>query len=320
MAIDTVVGAVQMFEARLSPEGRPAGTFLLLGPTGTGKTKTAEALARELHGDEKSLVRIDCGEFQMEHEVARLIGAPPGYLGHRETHPLISQQKLEAATSRGCTLSIVLFDEIEKAAPSMCRLLLGVLDKATLHLGDNTAVNFENSLIFLTSNLGADRIYRQIGPGFGFDGAAGIAGPTLVRKLEKIAASAVRKHFSPEFINRIDATLTYGPLNEESLRRILDQHIEDLRSHLRRRLQGSAFEIRICKESREFLLQRGTSAAYGARELKRTIHRNLTQQLAARAARGEIPPGSLVEVCTDISYRGLTIVVRPPEQEWRLTA
>ena len=161
-AMTQIVPYVQMHRAGLAPEGRPVGVFLLLGPTGTGKTKTVEALADTLHGSEKHVVRVDCGEFQMEHEVAKLIGAPPGYLGHRETQPVLSQQKLNAAASEGCDLTLVLFDEIEKAAPSMTRLLLGVLDKATLRLGDNSVVNFERSIIFLTSNLGAEELRKEI--------------------------------------------------------------------------------------------------------------------------------------------------------------
>src|SRR5271155_3471397 len=154
-ATKVIVPYIQMFQAGLAPEGRPVGVFLLLGPTGTGKTKTVEALAEILHGSSKNLLKVDCGEFQMEHEVAKLIGAPPGYLGHRETQPILTQQKLNSVTSEKCPLSIVLFDEIEKAAPSLTRLLLGVLDKGVLRLGDNSTVNFERCMIFLTSNLGA---------------------------------------------------------------------------------------------------------------------------------------------------------------------
>jgi len=163
-AMKYIVPYVEMFQAGLSPEGRPAGVFLLLGPTGTGKTKTVEALAEVMHGSEKNVLKVDCGEYQMEHEVAKLIGAPPGYLGHRETQPMLTQQKLNAVTSEKSNLAIVLFDEIEKAAPSMVRLLLGVLDRANLRLGDNTSVNFENSLIFLTSNLGAREMMKELHP------------------------------------------------------------------------------------------------------------------------------------------------------------
>src|ERR1700683_915702 len=169
IAIQTIVPYVQIHQASLSPEGRPIGVFLLLGPTGTGKTKTVEALAEVLHGSARKLLRVDCGEFQMEHEVAKLIGAPPGYLGHRETQPMLTQQKLSAAASESSSLALVLFDEIEKSAPSMTRLLLGVLDKAVLRLGDNTIVNFERTLIFLTSNLGAEAMRKELAPDFGFE-------------------------------------------------------------------------------------------------------------------------------------------------------
>ena len=167
-AMTGIIPFVQMHQAGLAPEGRPVGVFLLLGPSGTGKTKTVEALAEVLHGSEKNVLRIDCGEFQMEHEVAKLIGAPPGYLGHRETHPLLTQQKVNAVASERSNLSIVLFDEIEKAAASMTRLLLGVLDKAALRLGDNTSVNFEKTMIFMTSNLGAREMLTFLKPAFGF--------------------------------------------------------------------------------------------------------------------------------------------------------
>src|SRR6266853_5520503 len=159
-ATKAIVPYVYMYQSGLAPEGRPAGVFLLLGPTGTGKTKTVEALAEVLHGSEKQLLKVDCGEFQMDHEVAKLVGAPPGYLGHRETQPMFTQQKLGSVTSESSNLSLVLFDEIEKAAPSMSRLLLGVLDKAILRLGDNTLVNFERTLIFLTSNLGGEAMRK----------------------------------------------------------------------------------------------------------------------------------------------------------------
>src|ERR1700710_1145723 len=149
-AIETIVPYIQMHQAGLAPEGRPVGVVLLLGPTGTGKTRTVEALAEVMHGSSRNLLKVDCGEFQMEHEVAKLIGAPPGYLGHRETQPMLSQQKLTAVTSDKSALSLVLFDEIEKAAPSLTRLLLGVLDRGVLRLGDNSTVNFEKSLVFLT--------------------------------------------------------------------------------------------------------------------------------------------------------------------------
>ncbi len=292
-----IVPYVQMHRAGLAPEGRPAGVFLLLGPTGTGKTRTVEALADVLHGSERNLLRIDCGEFQMEHEVAKLIGAPPGYLGHRETQPLITQQKLNAVTSESSNLALVLFDEIEKAAPSMTRLLLGVLDKAALRLGDNTSVNFERTLIFLTSNLGADAMRKHLSPDFGFETmvpATSVGGG--LGKLQGIGRGAVQRRFSPEFINRIDSIITYRPLDEAAIDTILDQQITALETHINIRLEDDAFDLEVTREARKVLLKRGVSKEYGARELKRIILRLVTQPLAALVEQGFVPPGCAVIV------------------------
>src|SRR5580693_5922758 len=295
--INVIVPYIEMFQAGLAPENRPVGVFLLLGPTGTGKTRTVEALAEALHGTSKSLLKVDCGEFQMEHEVAKLIGAPPGYLGHRETQPMLSQQKLTAVTSERSALSLVLFDEIEKAAPSLTRLLLGVLDRGILRLGDNSVVNFEKSLVFLTSNLGAREMMREISPDFGFQSAA-VSGTRedLGQKLQGIALVAVRKKFSPEFINRIDHVITYRPLDAESFSAITDHEIASLQNHVNTRLGNRCFAIEVPFETRQWLIERGTSAEYGARELKRTIHKHLTQPLATLVAKNQIEAGSRVRV------------------------
>jgi len=306
-ATRVIVPYIQMFQAGLAPEGRPVGVFLLLGPTGTGKTKTVEALAEVLHGSEKNVLKVDCGEFQMEHEVAKLIGAPPGYLGHRETQPMLTQQKLNAVTSEKCNLSLVLFDEIEKAAPSMTRLLLGVLDKAILRLGDNSTVNFEKSLVFLTSNLGAREMMREINPDFGFQSVKPAERADLTSKLQNIALVAVRKRFSPEFVNRIDCIITYQPLTAESLSAILDKQIVDLQSHVNTRLGNRSFVLDVPAEARQFLLQKGTSPEYGARELNRTIHRYLTQPLATMVATNQVNAGARVWVEVDAAADKLMI-------------
>ena len=310
-ATRVIVPYIQMYQAGLAPEGRPVGVFLLLGPTGTGKTKTVEALAEVLHGTEKNVLKIDCGEFQMEHEVAKLIGAPPGYLGHRETQPMLTQQKLNAVTSDKCSLSLVLFDEIEKAAPSMTRLLLGVLDKGILRLGDNSIVNFEKSLVFLTSNLGAREMMREINPDFGFQSVKPAQRSDLTRKLQNIALVAVRKRFSPEFVNRIDCIITYQPLTPESLSTILDQQIADLQNHVNTRLGARSFTLEVPFDARQFLLRKGTSSEYGARELNRTIHRHLTQPLATLVATGQVSPGARVLV--DVGEGGDSSDIRSAE-------
>jgi ActR/RegA family two-component response regulator/energy-coupling factor transporter ATP-binding protein EcfA2 len=306
-ATKAIVPYVYMYQSGLAPEGRPAGVFLLLGPTGTGKTKTVEAIAELLHGSEKNVVKVDCGEFQMEHEMAKLIGAPPGYLGHRETVPMLTQQRLAEATSPESDLALVLFDEIEKAAHSMTKLLLGILDKGILRLGDNSVVNFEKSLIFFTSNLGAREMLNEIDPAIGFQSSSARPRADLRAKLEGIALGAVRKRFSPEFVNRIDAVVTYQPLGVESMETILDYDIKGLQRHVNSRLGESCFTIEVLPEARNFLLARGVSEKYGARELKRTIHRQLTQPLATMVTRAEINPNAIVQVAVSDDGEQLTI-------------
>jgi ATP-dependent Clp protease ATP-binding subunit ClpA len=300
-AMTGIVPYVQMHQAGLSPDGRPAGVFLLLGPSGTGKTRTVEALAEVLHGSDKNVLRVDCGEFQMEHEVAKLIGAPPGYLGHRETQPLLSQQKLNAVTSERSNLSIVLFDEIEKSASSMSRLLLGVLDKASLRLGDNTHVNFERSLIFMTSNLGAREMASFLKPAYGFSGAAK-AEDEVAGKLHGIGLAAVRRRFAPEFVNRVDAVITYQPLSRTTLDGILEIQLAEIQKHIHRRLGSKAFSIDVSKSARRFLLDLGTSPESGARELKRTLHRQIVHRLGTMVAQEQVPPQSTVRM--DVARSG----------------
>ena len=314
-ATSAIVPYIYMYQSGLAPEGRPAGVFLLLGPTGTGKTKTVEAIAELLHGSEKKIVKVDCGEFQMEHEMAKLIGAPPGYLGHRETIPVLTQQRLAEATSEQSDLALVLFDEIEKAAHSMTMLLLGILDKGVLRLGDNTTVDFEKSLIFFTSNLGAREMLKEINPEIGFHSSSPRPRADLTNKLESIALGAVRKRFSPEFVNRIDAVVTYQPLDIDSIETILDNDIQALQQHVNSRLGDRCFAIELTPEARRFLLERGVSEEYGARELKRTLHRKLTQPLATMVTRGEIRPGALVRISvgvdSELSIDQVAGVARP---------
>jgi ATP-dependent Clp protease ATP-binding subunit ClpA len=293
-AIETIIPYIQMHQAGLSPEGRPIGVVLLLGPTGTGKTRTVEALADVLHGSAKNLLKIDCGEFQMEHEVAKLIGAPPGYLGHRETQPMLTQAKVNSAASEGSDVSLILFDEIEKAAGSMTRLLLGILDKATLRLGDNTNVNFEKSLIFLTSNLGAKAIQRANKPDFGYEAMLPAKPLGDITKLQSIGMAAVRHKFSPEFVNRIDSVITYKPLDRAACDVILDHILAGFSRLIHTRLGLRAFRLQCTAAGRNLLLDSGTSVEFGARELKRTVQRNFIQPVAALVAQGRIPPASTI--------------------------
>jgi ATP-dependent Clp protease ATP-binding subunit ClpA len=295
-AIRAIAPAVELYQAGLCPAGRPAGIFLLLGPTGTGKTHTVEALAAALHGNDRQLLRIDCGEFQMEHEVAKLTGAPPGYLGHRETQPMINQQKLAAVTSERCGLSLVLFDEIEKAAPSLNRILLGILDKASLRLGDNSVVNFERSLIFLTSNLGAREMMAALSTGFGFAAQLPKDQSSIDARLDRIGLQAVRRRFTPEFVNRLDCTVTYRALDKAALRAILDQQLQEVEKLILTRLGPRAFRLEVSAEARDLLLARGTSQQSGARELKRAVQRSVVQPLSRLVLAGDVIPRGSVKV------------------------
>src|SRR6476661_8759220 len=170
-AIEQIVNIYQTNLAGMTGPGRPIGNFLFLGPTGSGKTRLVEATAESLIGDQRAVIKIDCAEFQHSHEIAKLIGSPPGYLGHRETHPLLSQEVLNQYHTEKMKLSFVLFDEIEKASDALWNLLLGILDKATLTLGDNRKVDFSRAMIFMTSNLGAHEMSALVSPKLGFNKA-----------------------------------------------------------------------------------------------------------------------------------------------------
>ncbi len=296
-AIEKIVPYIQIHESGLSPEGRPIAVFLLLGPTGTGKTRTVEAVADAIHGSSRKILKVDCAEFQMEHETAKLIGAPPGYLGHRETQPVLTQAKLNSCTSNFSDIAIVLFDEIEKAAPSVYRLLLGVLDKATLRLGDNSVVNFEKAMIFMTSNLGGGEMQAAAGKPYGLGGCT--EQPSY-KKLEAIGTHHARAKFSAEFMNRIDETLTYKMLSAEDLHRILAAEIQAIQSHINTRLGDRAFKVAVTQRACEALLKEGTSDKYGARHIKRVLQRQLLQPLARNLPN----PGSLVTLCVTKSGLG----------------
>jgi len=228
--------------------------------------------------------------------VAKLIGAPPGYLGHRETQPMLTQQKINAVASERSDLSFLLFDEIEKAAPSMTRLLLGILDKAQLRLGDNSTANFERTMIFLTSNLGSQAMRKEIAPSFGFSALVRQDSRDTARKLERIGISAVQRRFTPEFVNRIDKVVTYKPLSGEDLAQILEHVLADFQRHVDHRLGSRGFQIEVSARAKRWLVKKGTSEEYGARELKRTVHRHIIQQLAMLVTSGLVPPGGRVRV------------------------
>src|SRR5260221_1545300 len=220
-AIEKVAEIYQMFLAGLNAPGRPVGNLLFLGPTGSGKTRVVEAVAESLFGDARACITLDCAEFQHSHEIAKLIGSPPGYLGHRETHPMLTQEALNQWHTEKLKLSILLFDEIEKASDSLWQLLLGILDKATLTLGDNRRVDLSQTMIFMTSNLGGAEISELITGGMGFVQPIDKPVHRLDEKVERAAIEAARRKFSPEFINRLDKLAVFHPLNRDELDEVL---------------------------------------------------------------------------------------------------
>lgn len=279
-AIDAIVPYITTYYAELSVGTRPIGVFFLLGPTGVGKTATVESVAEVLHGDKKKVLRIDCGQFELSHEVAKLVGSPPGYLGHRETAGMLTTKKVDEVTSPKCDISIILFDEIEKAHANLFRNLLSVLDKGELTMGDNSVTSFKKSLIFFTSNLGAAEMQKALTQNMGFTSGIPVDMNTIMPKLESIGKQAAKKKFSPEFFNRIDEVLTYKPLSKAAIAKIFNIGIDNLRELLYNKTKPKNLFLVLAESVEKKLIAEGFSELYGARELNRVIQRQLVQPLS----------------------------------------
>ena len=296
-AVRAITSLYQVFQAGMTNPTRPLGSMLFLGPTGSGKTHVVEAAAEILFGDRNAVIKIDCAEFQHSHEIAKLIGSPPGYLGHRETAPLLTQENLEKYRTERDPFTLVLFDEIEKASDSLWQLLLGVLDKGTLTLGDNRRVDFSQTMIFMTSNLGAKEMSELITGAIGFAPARAekLASDDLDQKIYRTASEAAKRKFSPEFMNRIDKVVVFRSLKHQELCRILDLEL----GLVQRRVDegaGERFTISLTEGAREFLLSEGIEYRYGARHLKRAIERFLVNPIANLSATGQVRMGDVVVV------------------------
>ena len=298
-AIEQVVKVYQTYLAGMNTPDRPVGNFLFLGPTGTGKTRMVEATAESLVGYPRAVIGIDCGEFQHSHEIAKLIGSPPGYLGHRETHPLLSQEVLNQHHTEQCGLSFVLFDEIEKASDALWNLLLGILDKATLTLGDNRRVDFSCALIFMTSNLGSAEMSAMVSPGMGFVNRPLADSGKLWAKISSAGLDAARKNFTPEFMNRLDKVVVFRPLGEEQLGEILDLELNFIQQRILESVQGPPFIYQCTEAAKQYLLREGTDPKYGARHLKRTLQRQLVCPLSNLIATEQVRIGDLLRVDFD---------------------
>jgi ATP-dependent Clp protease ATP-binding subunit ClpB len=312
-AVQALVDLYQMFCAGLQSPSRPIGNLLFLGPTGSGKTRIVEAAAEILFGDSSAVVKVDCAEFQHSHEIAKLIGSPPGYLGHRETHPLITQEALAASHREHMKLSFLLFDEIEKASDALWQLLLGMLDKATLTLGDNRRVDLSQTMIFLTSNLGGGQIADLVQGGMGFIQPNDKPATGLHEKVERTAVEAARRKFSPEFMNRLDRIVVFQPLEREELDEVLEIEL----SNVQKRVLDAAtrpFLFRITEEGRAFLLQEGTDQRYGARHLKRAIERYVVHPIARLLATAQVREGDVLVIDRHPADKALAFL-RDPERQ-----
>lgn len=294
-AVRRLTGLYQIYLAGLSHPGRPIGTMLFLGPTGSGKTRVVEAASQVLFGDSHLVTKIDCAEFQHSHEIAKLIGSPPGYLGHRETSPLLTQENLDRSHNEVNKLSLVLFDEIEKASDALWQLLLGILDKATLTLGDNRRVDFSRCILVMTSNLGAREMSELISGGIGFAPKSGVIDAEVDQKIYRTALEAARRKFSPEFMNRIDRVVVFRSLRDEHLRQILEIELTAVQDRITRGT-STKFVFRCTDEAKNFLLDEGIDFKYGARHLKRAIERFLVYPLSNLIATEQVADGDLLSV------------------------
>jgi len=323
-AVRRMSGLYQIYLAGMNNPARPIGTMIFLGPTGSGKTRVVEASAGVLHGDERSVVKIDCAEFQHSHEIAKLIGSPPGYLGHRETSPMLTQENLDKNHTDDAKLTFVLFDEIEKASDSLWQLLLGILDKATLTLGDNRSVSFSNTIVIMTSNLGAREMSDMISGGIGFAPKKSKTDPkddAIDTKIYRTALEAAKRKFSPEFMNRIDKVVVFRSLKEHHLRDILDIELAAVQDRITDSA-GTKFLFKCSDGAKEFLLLEGIDLKYGARHLKRSIERFLVYPLSNLVATQQLETGDIVLVDFDKKLEKLTfskksgqMIISKPQDE-----
>jgi ATP-dependent Clp protease ATP-binding subunit ClpA len=295
-AIEAVTEMYQMFLVGMNPPDRPVGNLLFLGPTGSGKTYVVEVVAEALFGSPHAFIKLDCAEFQESHEIAKLLGSPPGYIGHGQTQPLITQESLAQWHTDTLKLSLLLLDEIEKASEALWQILLGILDKATLTLGDNRHVNLSRCLIFMTSNLGAAEMRDLIEGGIGFVTGATVVDAHLDEKVARTALDAARHKFSPEFINRIDKLVVFNTLRPEHLSQVLELELGKVQQRISAAGGQSHFTFRCSPALKQWLLKEGTDPRYGARQMKRVIERNIVYALANLLATGQIAPEECINI------------------------
>jgi ATP-dependent Clp protease ATP-binding subunit ClpB len=292
-AVQAVAEAIIRARTGLKDPNRPIGSFIFLGPTGVGKTELARALAEFLFDDERAMIRLDMSEYQEKHTVARLLGAPPGYVGYEE-----GGQLTEAVRRR--PYSVILFDEIEKAHRDVFNVLLQILDDGRLTDGQGRTVNFKNTLVIMTSNIGSTRILDYQGA---FQGVA-------YDRMKDAVLEEMRNHFRPEFLNRVDEVIVFHALSEDHLKKIVDIQLE----HVRRRLEERHIEIELTEAAKGHLVRVGYDPTYGARPLKRAIQREVETMLARLLLKGEVKDGQTVVADYEADQPALSFNTKPANQ------
>lgn len=288
-AITSMLDVTEKYQANLYDHSRPIGSLLFLGPTGTGKTLVTEAYCKALFNNENALIKIDCSEFQHSHEIAKLLGSPAGYLGHRETPARLTNKSLGAYYTPEYQMSVVLFDEIEKASDALWHLLLGILDKGTLTLGDNTVTSFNKSIIVMTSNVGSIEMDKAIGGGIGF------LPDSIIdeKELANIAVAASKKKFTPEFLNRLDKIVPFHTLSLEQIKKITDIELERLQKDILVKTNPILF-FEVSPAAKRQLIEEGFDPKYNGREIRRVIEKRIGLPLATIIAQGLVKPAETV--------------------------
>jgi len=313
-AVKQLVRVYQTFCSGLQTPHRPLGVLLFLGPTGSGKTRLVEVLAECLFGDSGALLKIDCAEYTHDHEVAKLIGAPPGYLGHDKTDPRISQVTLDRYQTEELKLSILLFDEIEKGCDDLYALMLSMLSDARLTLGNNSIVDFSRTVIIMTSNVGSEDLQKIIsGNGLGFTSTIDSI-KELDTMLEHTAKESLKKAFPPEFLNRINKSIIFHTLSDASLKQIINIEIEAIQDRLL--TAGYFILLRVTNSAKDYIRKEGTDFIYGARELTRALDRLLVEPTSNLLSTGQIKDTDLLVVSYEsgdqLTFNKVEGTIQPP--------
>jgi ATP-dependent Clp protease ATP-binding subunit ClpB len=281
-AIRSVANAIRRSRAGISEQQRPIGSFIFLGPTGVGKTELAKALAASLFNDEQSMIRVDMSEYMESYSVSKIIGSPPGYVGYEEGGQLTK-------LVRRRPYSVILFDEIEKAHPQVFNILLQILDEGHLTDAKGRRVNFKNTVIIMTSNIGSDIIYRS---GLGFREESSGGDILSESEMRERVLGALRESFKPEFLNRVDEVIIFHPLTREMLARIVDLQL----ALVQKRLNEKRIKLIVAQAAKKYLAEKGFDPAYGARPLKRVIQNEILDELALRIIEGRVRDGDKVRI------------------------